>query len=113
MPLSSAPWRSAVAEVDMQTGKLLKKSQPVGQTGTDVAPAWSPDGRYLAYGIQKPNKSQTIRIRNMETGQERAIDPNLPHFLSLRWSPDGKFFLVSNFIQNKPQAVSRINARHG
>lgn len=103
----------AVAEVDVQTGKLLKKSQTVGQTGTDVAPAWSPDGRYLAYGIQKSDESQTICIRNMETGQERAIDPNLPHFLSLRWSPDGKFFLVSNFIRNKPQAVSRINASTG
>jgi beta-lactamase regulating signal transducer with metallopeptidase domain/Tol biopolymer transport system component len=103
----------AVAEVDVLTSKQLKKSQTVGQTGTDVAPAWSPDGRDLAYGIQKPDESQTIRIRNMETGQERAIDPNLPHFLSLRWSPDGKFFLVSNFVRNKPQAVSRINAITG
>jgi beta-lactamase regulating signal transducer with metallopeptidase domain/Tol biopolymer transport system component len=103
----------AVAEVDVPTGKLLKKSQTVGQTGTDVAPAWSPDGRHLAYGIQKPDKSQTICIRNMETGQERAIDPNLPHFFSLRWSADGKFFIVSNFVQNKPQAVSRINAGTG
>jgi len=103
----------AVAEVDVRTGKLLKKSQTVGQTGTDVAPAWSPDGRHLAYGIQKPDESQTICIRNMETGQDKVIDPNLPHFLSMRWSPDGKFFLVSNFVRNKPQAVSKINAGTG
>jgi len=103
----------AVAEVDVQTGQLLKKSQTVGQTGTDVAPAWSPDGRYLAYGIQKPDESQTICIRNVESGQERAIDPKLPHFLSMRWSPDGTFFLVSNFARNKPQAVSRIDAGTG
>jgi Tol biopolymer transport system component len=103
----------AVAEVDMQTGKLLTKPQTVGQTGTDVAPAWSPDGRYLAYGIQKSDESQTIRIRNTETGQEREIDPDLPHFVSLRWSPDGKFFLVSTFKQNLPQAIYRINANTG
>ena len=103
----------AVAEVDVQTGQLLKKSQTVGQTGTDVAPAWSPDGRHLAYGIQKPDESQTICIRNMETGQERTIDPKLPHFFSLRWSPDGTFFLVSNFIRNKPQVISRIDAGTG
>jgi beta-lactamase regulating signal transducer with metallopeptidase domain/Tol biopolymer transport system component len=104
---------AVVAEVDMQAGKLLTKPQTVGQTGTDVTPAWSYDGRYLAYGIQKPDKSQTIRIRNMETGQERELDPDLPHFFSLRWSPDGKFFLASNFKQNLPQAIYRINASTG
>jgi beta-lactamase regulating signal transducer with metallopeptidase domain/Tol biopolymer transport system component len=104
---------AAVAEVDMQTGKLLTKPQPVSQTGTDVTPAWSPDGRYLAYGIQKSNKSQIIRIRNMETGQERELDPGLPQFNSLRWSRDGKFFLVSNFKQNLPQAIYRINESTG
>jgi beta-lactamase regulating signal transducer with metallopeptidase domain/Tol biopolymer transport system component len=103
----------AVAEVDMQTGKQLKRSQTVGQTGTDVAPAWSPDGRYLAYGIQKPDNSQTICVRNMETGQERIIDPKLPHFLTLRWSPDGKFLLGSTFKQKSPQAIYRIDSSTG
>lgn len=103
----------AVAEVDMQTGQQLKRSQTVGQTGTDVAPAWSPDGRYLAYGIQKPDNSQTICIRNMETGQERVIDPKLPHFLSLRWSPDGKHLLGSTFKQKSPQVIYRIDSSTG
>ena len=103
----------AVAEVDVQTGKQLKKSQTVGQTGTDVAPAWSPDGRHLAYGVQKPNGFQTIRVRNMETGQERMIDPNLPHFLSLRWSSDGKYWLASSFNQKPPQAIYRIDSGTG
>jgi Tol biopolymer transport system component len=99
----------AVAEVDMQTGKLLTKPQTIGQTGTDIIPAWSPDGRYLAYGIQRPDESQTIRVRNMETSQERELDPDLPHFFSLRWSPDGKFFLVSTFKPKLPQAIYRIH----
>jgi beta-lactamase regulating signal transducer with metallopeptidase domain/Tol biopolymer transport system component len=103
----------AVAEVDLRTGKQLKKSETVGQTGTDVAPAWSPDGRHLAYGIQKPDDSQTICIRNMETGQERVIDPKLPHFLTLRWSPDGKHLLASTFKQKSPQAIYRIDSSTG
>lgn len=102
-----------VAEVDMQTGKLLTKSQAVGQTGKDIAPAWSPDGRHLAYCVQELDESQIIRIRNMAMGQERELDPDLPHFSSLRWSPDGKFFLASNFKQNLPQAIYRINASTG
>lgn len=103
----------AVAEVDMRTGKLLTKSQTVSQTGTDVAPAWSPEGRHLAYCVHQSDESATIRIRNMVAGQERELDPDLPHFNSLRWSPDGKFFLVSSFAQNLPQAIYRINASTG
>jgi Tol biopolymer transport system component len=104
---------AVVAEVDMQTGKLLTKPQTVGQTGKDIAPAWSPTGQHLAYCVQKPDESQTIRIRNMETGQEQELDPDLPPFSSLRWSPDGKFFLASTFKQNLPQATYRINASTG
>jgi beta-lactamase regulating signal transducer with metallopeptidase domain/Tol biopolymer transport system component len=103
----------AVAEVDVQTGQLLKKSQTVGQTGTDVTPAWSPDGRDLAYGIQNPDSSQTIRIRNMETGEERELSPNLKHFFSLRWSHDGQSLLASTFKRNFPQAIYRIDATTG
>jgi beta-lactamase regulating signal transducer with metallopeptidase domain/Tol biopolymer transport system component len=103
----------AVAEVDVEARRMLKKSQTLGHTGTDVTPAWSPDGRYLAYGIQKPDDLQSICVRNMETGQEREIDTNLPYFFSLRWSPDGKSFLVSSSAKNKPQAVARIDASTG
>jgi Tol biopolymer transport system component len=71
------------------------------------------DGRQLAYCIQKPDESQTIRVRNMETYKERELDPDLPHFNSLRWSPDGKSFLASTFGRNLPQAIYRINASTG
>jgi Tol biopolymer transport system component len=108
---------AAVAEVDMQTGKLLTKPQAVGQTGTDFSPAWSPDGRHLAYSVHQPDESGIIRIRNMETSQERELDPDLPPFFSLRWSPDGKFFLVSIFEsmynQKFPQFIYRIDASTG
>ena len=104
---------TAVVEVDMQTGKLLTKPQVVGQTGGDFMPSWSPDGQHLAYCVQKSDKSQTIRIQNTGTSQERELDPDLPPFSSLRWSPDGKFFLASDFKQNLPHAIYRINASTG
>lgn len=92
----------------------MTKPHAVGQTtGAGQIPAWSPDGRYLAYGIHQPDQSQTIRIRDIETGVERELDPNLPHFSWLRWSPDGKSFLVSNFVKDSPRAIYRINADTG
>ena len=101
---------AVVAKVDMQTGELLSKPQTIGHTGTDVTPAWSPDGRFLAYGIQNRDNTQTISIRDMKSGQERRLSPDLPQFFSLRWSPDGKFILVSTFKPKEPQAIYRINA---
>lgn len=106
----------AVAEVDMQTGNLLSKPQAVSQTGTDQSPAWSPDGKHLAFCVHHSDNSGTIRIRNMETGQERDLDPNLPRFYSLRWSPDGKVFIVSVFhrdISPPLEAIYKINASTG
>lgn len=108
---------AAVADVDMQTGRLRSKSQAVGQTGADLSPAWSPDGNYLAYAVHTSDQSGIIRIRNIETGQERELDPDLPPFYSLRWSPDGKFFLISIFEsmynRNFPQQIYRIDANTG
>jgi len=104
---------ATVARLDLQTGKLMTKPRAVGQTGAGQIPAWSPDGRQLAYGIHQPDQSQTIRIQDMATGGERELDPNLPHFSWLRWSPDGKSFLVSNFAKNSPRAIYRINADTG
>jgi len=104
---------AVVAKLDLQTGKLLTKPQAVGQTGADQIPAWSPDGRHLAYCTHELDRSQTIRIQDTATGQERKLDPNLPRFSWLRWSPDGKSFLVSNFAKNSPRAIYRINADTG
>ncbi|MBU4494312.1 MAG: hypothetical protein KJ874_03320 [Acidobacteria bacterium] len=107
---------TVVAEVDMQTGNLLSKPQTVSQTGTNQSPAWSPDGKHLAYCVHHSDNSGTIRIRNMETGQERDLDPDLPRFYSLRWSPDGKFFIVSIFhinVSPPQEAIYRINASSG
>jgi len=72
---------------------------------------------FLHYAVQKPDESGFIRIRNMATGQEREIDPHLPPFYLLRWTPKGKYFLVSIFEsmynRNFPQYIYRVDAHTG
>jgi Tol biopolymer transport system component len=67
--------------------------------------AWSHDGRYLAYYSFRAaesdwNRSATLVIRNMATGEEHDIDLHLKvpiHSFSAppRWFPDGQSVLVA------------------
>jgi len=96
-----------VASLDLETGKVLYSPRPIRQSGSESCPDWSPDGRCLAYCSQRrPNESQVlIHIRSLATGQEHLLDPNLPYFLRLRWSPDGRSLVVSSFFNRKPPFV--------
>ena len=53
-------------------------------------PAWSPDGKSLAYSTDSDG-SMAIFIRNLKTGQTRKLTPPFtgPE-VQLAWSPDGK-----------------------
>jgi Tol biopolymer transport system component len=55
-----------------------------------ATPAWSPDGKYLAYSSDR-NGPMAIYIRNMSTGQTRRLTaPFTGAQAKLSWSPDGK-----------------------
>ncbi len=56
--------------IDIKTGKVLEELKPV-QPGLYGCPAWSPDGRYLAYCAKTP---KNIHIRSLATGKERLQD---------------------------------------
>lgn len=67
--------------------------KPVALTNTPWAkatPAWSPDGKYLAYASDRDGP-MAIYIRNMNTGSTRRLTtPFTGAQAKLAWSPDGK-----------------------
>jgi len=76
-------------DVNPQTGESL--GQPVRLTksfyGQYLRPAWSPDGRRIAYIRQA---GWTLCIQTIATGQEECISTGMWPANQIFWSPDGE-----------------------
>jgi dipeptidyl aminopeptidase/acylaminoacyl peptidase len=117
------------AAFDFASGKLLESPKPVTErfTGANLAPAWSSDGKYLAYlsvrhrpqGSPLGGDADTIVIRSLETGGEREMLWKLKGWgmnahPGLLWSPDGRSFLVHTVTKdNRTGEDFRIDAQTG
>ncbi|MBI4503361.1 MAG: PD40 domain-containing protein [Gemmatimonadetes bacterium] len=87
-----------VADVDLGRGKLRGTPTRLVQrfVGRNGNPDWSPDGKYLAYlSGRAPGLTADLIIRSMESGDERVLAPKLRSAWRPRWSPDGRFILVT------------------
>lgn len=76
---------------DIYTMVIGQKPVPVTRDSFYKAdPAWSPDGKTLAYSSDKGGKLD-LWLRDLATGQDRQLS-HLDHAaVSAAWSPDGKF----------------------
>jgi Tol biopolymer transport system component len=100
-----------VASLDFATGALLQSPALVTQgfTGSNKRPAWSPDGKYLAYLSTRHRRGgipswipDTIVIRSRETGEERELIPkmNIAWIFGIRWSATGRSILFTGGFGN-------------
>jgi len=100
--LSSGASDFLVAEMDLETGRLLSEPEPVvSRYGRPfLLPNWSPDGRYLAYAVRTPSVlarrgELRVVVRDMETGGERVMSQGFRTLGTLpKWRPDGKTLLL-------------------
>ncbi len=93
-----------MAALDPETGEVVIPPAKVVQNFEGFAnygPAFSPDGKYLAYTSRRfgegNSEFRAIVIRSLETGEERELSPELAqlgHFLC--WFPDGRSILTGD-----------------
>ena len=109
-----------VASYDMSTGKLTSPADLTHGT-LDSSPAWSPDGKELAYVSQRGqlnsptpvDRISVLVIRSNETGTSRELVPELSYFFAPSWSPDKRSFLVQGRDLQHRMGIFQIDAQTG
>ena len=78
---------------------------------SELSPAWSPDGRYLAYHAYH-NRNADIYVLDLATQVRRRLTDHLSEDRAPAWSPDGKWIA---FISNRRATyeIYIINAKGG
>lgn len=79
----------------------------------EANPAWSRDGRYLAYSSDKGG-TEDIYVRDMETGRERQVTALEDAAISAAWSPDGsKIAFQTQELKPGPRGLTAAAAGGG
>jgi Tol biopolymer transport system component len=99
-----------IADFNPLSSDILGKPEALASRfeGSISGPAWSPDGKHLAYFRYDWDKggssgASTIIIRSMKTGDEWELPNKLNQSRAIHWFPDGKSLLVSAFRLLKDQ----------
>jgi eukaryotic-like serine/threonine-protein kinase len=76
----------------IMTGQLTFR-QVTFDTGVDEFPAWSPDGKKIAFS-REAGGYRNIFLKDLDTGSERQLTRTRADNIQPTWSPDGKSLLV-------------------
>lgn len=99
--------------LDLASGDLDDPGLPQSRGLGHQDPAWSPDGRFLAFvrnDRQGARGTPVIMRYVLETGRARNVSG--PGYLSPSWSPDGRF-IAATTTSNFGTDVVILDARNG
>jgi Tol biopolymer transport system component len=105
------------ATLDPSSGAVVSGPLPVSlrYVGLSFWPAYSRDGRFLAY-FSGPKEASNIHIRNLATGEERELKSSMSYtyYQSLAWYPDGSALLIRGMkVGDIVLGLHRLNVTTG
>jgi len=108
------------AGIDPDKGVIVGQPQKLSQriVGPFSSPEWSPDGRSLAYFVERTEGGKAsayfICVRpDKKEGEERWIPIEISSNWSLAWSADGRSFYATVQDNNRNQGLFRIDPQNG
>ena len=86
--------------------------------GRNSAPAWSRDGKWLAYLSRRGTENfgeeaRALVVQEIATCDEREIATHMAHIERLAWSPDGSSLLASGSDGKSRSGLFLVRARDG
>ena len=108
----------SLAELDA-SGKIISQPKKITQrfVGSNSDPAWSPDGKFLAYISKRHSQSafgsNVLCILSLDGGTEREITPKLRDFHYPRWSFDSRSVFVRGVDKKGHEGLFEIDLQKG
>jgi serine/threonine-protein kinase len=79
------------------------------EPGEDETPAWSPDGRWIAWSGTRGDKRSILRRRADGSGGEEVLFTLQDHAHVTDWSPDGRSLVVDVFRTSQRTDIARLD----
>ena len=92
--------RNELIAVDLEDGssRTIDRSDYGRMRGI----AWSPDGRWLAYGFPSTSQKVAIKLCNLESGETHFVTEPLLHDISPAFDPEGKYLYFLGYRTFNP-----------
>lgn len=84
----------AIHRIGVEGGERRRLTEPPPTIQGDVLPAWSPDGRSLAFVRNLAEETSELRVVPAAGGESRLLLPRPLKIADVDWTSDGRYLLV-------------------